>query len=105
MTGIRSRDPLAALGRQLADATRHRIEARNASFIDEIRAQAEASPEARYSDVPEHIFGATVLADVRVSYPRPVPNQNVRQAINAALRHLLATIPEALLLGEDLHDP
>jgi 2-oxoisovalerate dehydrogenase E1 component len=29
----------------------------------------------------------------------------VRQAINAALRHLLATIPEVLLLGEDLHDP
>jgi len=105
MTGIRSRDPLAALGRQLADATRHRIEARNASFIDEIRAQAEASPEARYSDVPAHIFGATVLADARVSYPRPVPGQNVRQAINAALRHLLATIPETLLLGEDLHDP
>jgi 2-oxoisovalerate dehydrogenase E1 component len=105
MAGIRSRDPLAALGRQLADATRHRIEARNASFIDEIRARAEASPEARYSDVPEHIFGAAVLADARVSYPRPVPGQNVRQAINAALRHLLATIPEALLLGEDLHDP
>ncbi len=68
MAGIRTRDPLAALGRQLAEATRHRIEARNASFIDEIRAQAEASPEARYSDVPAHIFGATVLADVRVSY-------------------------------------
>jgi 2-oxoisovalerate dehydrogenase E1 component len=105
MAGIRSRDPLAALGRQLAEATRHRIEARNASFIDEIRARAEASPEARYSDVPEHIFGAAVLADSRVSYPRSVPGQNVRQAINAALRHLLATIPEALLLGEDLHDP
>ena len=105
MAGIRSRDPLAALGRQLADATRYRIEARNASFIDEIRARAEASPEARYSDVPEHIFDAAVLADARVSYPRPVPGQNVRQAINAALRHLLATIPEALLLGEDLHDP
>jgi 2-oxoisovalerate dehydrogenase E1 component len=105
MDGIRSRDPLAALGRQLAEATRHRIEARNASFIDEIRTRAEASPEARYSDVPQHIFGAAVLADARVSYPRPVPGQNVRQAINAALRHLLATIPEALLLGEDLHDP
>jgi 2-oxoisovalerate dehydrogenase E1 component len=105
MAAIRSRDPLAALGRQLADATRHRIEVRNAGFIDEIRARAEASPEARYSDVPEHIFGAAVLADVRVSYPRPVPGQNVRQTINGALRHLLVTIPETLLLGEDLHDP
>ena len=33
LAGIRSRDPLAALGRQLVDATRYRIEARNASFI------------------------------------------------------------------------
>ena len=105
MAGIRSRDPLAALGRQLAEATRQRIEARNASFIDEIRARAEASPEARYSDVPEHIFDAAVLADARVSYPRPVPGQNVRQAINAALRHFAGNHPRGAAAREDLHDP
>jgi len=105
MAGIRSRDPLAALGRRLAEAIRQRIEARNANFIDEIRVHAEASPEARYSEVPEHIFGAAVLSDARISYPTPVPGQNVRQAINGAMRHLLVTIPEVLLLGEDLHDP
>ena len=105
MDGIRSRDPLAALGRRLPDATRGRIEARNASFIEQVRAQAEVSPEARYGEVPEHIFTATAPAETRVSYPQPLPGQNVRQAINAALRHLLANIPEALLLGEDLHDP
>jgi 2-oxoisovalerate dehydrogenase E1 component len=105
MAAIRSRDPLAALGRELSEPTRHRIEARNASFIDEIRVSAEASPEARYSEVPQHIFGAVARADARVSYPVPVPGQNVRQALNAALRHLLSTIPEVLLLGEDLHDP
>ena len=106
MAGIRSRDPLAAIGRRLPDAARLRIEARNSSFIDEIRAQAEASPEARYSQVPEHIFEAASTVDPRVSYPEPAAaGRNVRQSINAALHHLLANIPEALLLGEDLHDP
>jgi 2-oxoisovalerate dehydrogenase E1 component len=105
MAEIRSRDPLAALGRALGDAKRQRIEARNASYIDEIRARAEASPEARYSDVPQHIFGTAVSADPRITYPAPVAGQSVRQSINAALRHLLATAPEVLLLGEDLHDP
>jgi 2-oxoisovalerate dehydrogenase E1 component len=105
MAGIHDRDPLAALGRNLTEATRLRIEARNASFIDEVRARAEASPEASYSEVPQHIFGAAASADARITYPAPVAGQNVRQSINASLRHLLATVPEAVLLGEDLHDP
>ena len=105
MDGIRSRDPLAALGRRLSATTRQRIEARNATFIAEIRARAEASPEARYGDVPSNIFGVAQRDDARVSYPVLAPGVNVRQAINAALKHLLATVPEVLLLGEDLHDP
>jgi 2-oxoisovalerate dehydrogenase E1 component len=105
LAGIRSRDPLAALGRQLPDAVRRRIEARNAAFIDEIKARAEASPEARYREVPEHIFGAPAPVDARASYGTPAPANNVRQSLNAALRHLLETVPEVLLLGEDLHDP
>jgi 2-oxoisovalerate dehydrogenase E1 component len=105
MAAMRRRDPVAALGRQLPEAIRLRIEARNTRFIDEIRTLAEASPEARYRDVPEHIFAAQAVSEPRLSYPAPVAGQNVRQAINAGLRHLLATIPEALLLGEDLHDP
>ena len=105
MAGIRSRDPLAALGRRLSATTRERIEARNASFIDEIRAQAEASPEARYRELPEHIFGAAPALDASGSYPSPAAGANVRQSLNAALRRLLETVPDALLLGEDLHDP
>jgi 2-oxoisovalerate dehydrogenase E1 component len=105
LAGIRSRDPLAALGRRLPDATRGRIEARNAGFIDEIRARAEASLEAVYGEVPEHIFSAPTPVDARVSYVEPAAGKNVRQSINAALRRLLETIPEMLLLGEDLHDP
>jgi 2-oxoisovalerate dehydrogenase E1 component len=105
MAGIRSRDPLAALGRRLPDATRQRIEARNASFIDEIRARAEASPESRYIEVPAHIFGVSRAIEARASYPGPAAGRNVRQSLNAALRHLLETVPDVLLLGEDLHDP
>lgn len=105
LAGIRSRDPLAALGRLLPDATRSHIEARNATFLEEIRARAEASPEAVYGEVPEHIFSAATPIDVRVSYVEPAAGKTVRQSINAALRRLLETIPEALLLGEDLHDP
>ena len=106
MAEIRRRDPLAALGRRLSNATRQRIEARNVSFVDETRARAEASPEARYTEVPTHIFGAAALTDARVDAPRSVSGgTTVRQSLNAALRHLLETVPEVLLLGEDLHDP
>jgi len=106
MAEIRRRDPLAALGRRLPDATRQRIEARNVSFVDEIRARAEASPEARYTEVPTHIFGAAAPTDARVDAPKSVSGgTTVRQSLNAALRHLLETVPEVLLLGEDLHDP
>ena len=106
MAEIRRRDPLAALGRRLSNATRQRIEARNVIFVDETRARAEASPEARYTEVPTHIFGAAALTDARVDAPRSVSGgTTVRQSLNAALRHLLETVPEVLLLGEDLHDP
>ncbi len=105
MDAIRARDPLAALGRRLSDALRERIEARNTEFIAEVRARAEASPEARYEDVPAHIFDGAPVSGARVSYPKAATGSNVRQSINAALRHLLDTVPETILLGEDLHDP
>ena len=105
MDGIRARDPLVALGRRLNAATRERIEERNTAFMAEVRAGAEASPEARYGDVPAHIFRAAERTETRVSYPSLSPGANVRQSINAALRHLLETIPETIVLGEDLHDP
>lgn len=105
MAGIRSRDPLAALGRRLPEAARSRIEERNTSFINAIRTQAEASPEARYGELPGHIFAASAVPLASGSYPVPVAGTSVRQSLNAALRHLLQTVPEVLLLGEDLHDP
>lgn len=106
VAAIRARDPLAAMGRRLSDATRGEIEARNTAFIEQVREAANTSPEAVYDDVPEHIFDrAGELADVTSAYPEVAEKTSVRLAINAALDHLLRTHPETLLLGEDLHDP
>jgi len=106
VAAIRVRDPLEAMGRQLPYALRAGIEARNAAFIEAVREAANASAEAVYSDTPEHIFDrAAELAGAPPSYPEVAAKTSVRLVINAALNHLLATWPETLLLGEDLHDP
>ena len=105
MDAIKERDPLAALGRRVRGEVRERIEARNAAFIADVRERAQASPEARYESVPAHIFSDASRSERRVTYPQPVSGANVRQRLNAALRHLLESVPEAIVLGEDLHDP
>lgn len=106
VAAIRARDPLAAMGRRLPDALRAGIEARNVAFIEQVREAADRSPEAVYDDAPEHIFDrATELRGPAPSYPVVTGKTSVRLAINAALNHLLATYPETLVLGEDLHDP
>lgn len=104
LDGIRRRDPLVALGRRLPAATREAIEARNTEFVEQVRALADASPEATYASVPQHIF--TLPASDRVAPTVPeTAGATVRQAINAALRHLLETVPETILIGQDLHEP
>jgi 2-oxoisovalerate dehydrogenase E1 component len=105
MDGIRRRDPLTALGRQLPDETCARIEARNNMFIEEVRARALASPEAVYEEVPQHIFSTDAVAAPRIAYPSTQPGSNVRQVLNMALRYLLEAYPETILLGQDLHEP
>jgi len=106
LAAIRARDPLVAMGQRLPDAVRAGIEARNAVFLDAVREVANASPEAVYDDAPEHIFDrAGELQGAQPTYPIVAASSSVRLGINAALNHLLATYPETLLLGEDLHDP
>jgi 2-oxoisovalerate dehydrogenase E1 component len=105
LEGIRRRDPLAALGGRLSLDIRRSIEQRNAAFIERVREQAEASPEAAFEEVPRHIFVLQTEDRPGVTYPDLPPGTTVRQAINSALRHLLETVPEALLLGQDLHEP
>ena len=102
---IHARDPLAALGRRIPEEIRAAIEERNAVFIESVRAAANASPEAAFKEPPQHIFNDTRLPDEPMSYPDLAAGSNVRQALNAALRHILEVSPESVILGEDLHDP
>jgi 2-oxoisovalerate dehydrogenase E1 component len=100
MRVIRDRDPLARLHDRLDSAARDEILRKNEGFIRAVEEAAVASPEACYSEPPQHIFS---------SVPRTVtaapPSGNVRSELNNALGRLLDTQPAVILLGEDLHDP
>lgn len=102
---IRVRDPLLALGRKLPESVRQAIDARNQAYVDLMRETVDASPEAKLGDnSPRHIF-TTHAEHEAPAYPAVAAGSSVRQTLNAALRHLLASEPRTLLLGEDLHDP
>jgi 2-oxoisovalerate dehydrogenase E1 component len=103
MEAIRARDPLAALGTSLPERIRRTIEERNVEFMTQVEAIATASPHAVDATPARHIFTASKSA--RCEPPPPSAGRTVRAALNGALRHLLETSPETLLLGEDLHDP
>ncbi len=105
LAAIRARDPLAAMGRRLSDTARAAIEARNATFIEQVREAANASPEAVHDDAPEHIFDRAGQSSEPPAYPDVAPGSSVRLALNAAMDHLLREHPDTLLIGEDLHDP
>jgi 2-oxoisovalerate dehydrogenase E1 component len=100
---IAARDPLAAIGRRIADDQRAAIELRNLAFVDAVEARALASPEAVFVEHPLHAFGATGAAG---AVPMQAPSaNNVRVALNRALRDLLRHDARVVLLGEDLHEP
>jgi 2-oxoisovalerate dehydrogenase E1 component len=104
MDAIRARDPLTALGGKLPDALRLSIDARNEHFMASVEGLATASPHAVAATPSRHIF--TAPACDRCDAPSPPPaGTTVRVALNGALRYLLESSPDTLLLGEDLHDP
>jgi 2-oxoisovalerate dehydrogenase E1 component len=105
MEALRARDPLARLGRELGPDLKGEIDNTADEFLNEIYRQAMASPEARFNEPKRHIF----VADRK---PPDVANAitdnigtNVRACLNTALDELLASHPEVIILGEDLHDP
>jgi 2-oxoisovalerate dehydrogenase E1 component len=100
---IASRDPLEAMGRRIDASRRSAIEARNLAFIDEVEAAAQVSPESRFADIPVHIHAGQV--EVAGFPEQPGHAQNVRVALNRALRDLLVHDSRVVLLGEDLHEP
>lgn len=99
---IERRDPLRAVGALLSDSERQAVEARNAVFVRGLEELALASPEATFESAPLHAF-----RDVEpVSSVKSVTKGgNVRSAINAALKSLLAADERVIVLGEDLHEP
>jgi 2-oxoisovalerate dehydrogenase E1 component len=104
LEAIRARDPLARIGRQLADDERHEIESRVSQFLAEVERKALASPEAKRS-VSGH--GTLKIARTGSQLRKTgIPaGATVRSQLNAALATLLAEDERVLLLGEDLHDP
>jgi 2-oxoisovalerate dehydrogenase E1 component len=100
---IRERDPLLRLGRLLPAGERTAIEQAARAAIEQARAAAEASPPARRRVCETSIF-TSAAAPPAEALPSPSAG-NVRQSLNAALRTLLGSRLEVLLLGEDLHDP
>lgn len=104
LDAIRTRDPLAALARQLPAAVRETIEALNSAFVESVREAANASPEATLDETPTHIFTRHDKQPLP-HYPVITAGSTVRQSLNTALRFLLETDARTILLGEDMHDP
>ena len=104
MEAIQRRDPLQQWGRRLSEKLKAQIEARNQAFLESVKQAAMQSAEARYAEIPRHIF-----TQAPTPSPCPMPatedKLNVRGILNQALRHLLQSSDEVVLLGEDLHDP
>lgn len=99
---IAARDPLAALGRRLPEARRAQIEAANVAGLKAIEEAALASPESTFESVPQHAMRAA--RDARPVRVEPSAT-NVRASINTALQALLESVPDVILLGEDMHEP
>lgn len=101
-SAIVDRDPLTAIGKRLSLSERESIETRNAAFLREVETEALASPEARFASAPAHALRSARASNVAM---QPAKAANVRGAINAALRDLLSTDNNVIVLGEDLHEP
>jgi len=98
---IRERDPLMRIGDSLDDEVRSDIEEQARYFMSEVRAMAEASPEASMLMAERSILRPAQAGQVA----SPRVKGNVRAQLNAALDHLLASDPSVILLGEDMHEP
>ncbi|MDB4916798.1 MAG: 2-oxoglutarate dehydrogenase [Gemmatimonadetes bacterium] len=101
MDAIRLRDPLVRVGARLPANEREDIEDQNRAFMADIRAQAEASPDAWELVAPTTILRPALAGELA----SPRVKGNVRAQLNAALHQLLDEDPDVILLGEDMHEP
>jgi 2-oxoisovalerate dehydrogenase E1 component len=105
LAALRTRDPIARLGAELPDDARERIELEVADELAGAVGQAQSGPD------PESLLH---LADVFPPldehaavrpWARTEGAPRVVEALNAALRDLLAADPDVHLFGQDLLDP
>ncbi len=101
---IEARDPLVAVRKRLGSAEADLIDERNLAFVRQVESSALSSAESRFSSVPQYSFRSATPQRTDAT-ALPAEASNVRAALNAALKTLLTTRPEVLVLGEDLHDP
>jgi 2-oxoisovalerate dehydrogenase E1 component len=101
MESIRFRDPLMRIARELPASTRADIEAENQALLQDVRASAEASPEASRLVAESSVYRPSTNRE----YREPRTGGNVRAQLNAAIDDLLGEFPEVIVLGEDLHEP
>lgn len=101
MSAIRARDPLMKLGATLSVEDREEIEEQNRQFIESVREEAEASPDASEVIARTSILRAAKPGEVS----SPKVAGNVRAQLNAALHDLMANHSDVVLLGEDMHEP
>ncbi|WP_242463210.1 dehydrogenase E1 component subunit alpha/beta [Rhodocyclus tenuis] len=95
-------DPLVALATSLPADEVAAIRAACAAYLQAVERRALESPAACFDPLPEHSFRPALPRQLALAVE---DGGNVRGALNAALHALLASAPEALLIGEDLHDP
>ena len=105
MRKIWSDDPLKIYKEQVPLVLRNRIEKENRAFVEVAIEKAKRAPNSFFEkEVPKHIFA---LPRERSTRCETIPNKpiKVRAALNSALKIMLQSNPEVLLLGEDLQDP
>ncbi|MBA7518907.1 1-deoxy-D-xylulose-5-phosphate synthase [subsurface metagenome] len=105
MKEIWSDDPLRIYKEQVPVALREQIEKENQAFVEAAIEKAKRGPNSFFEkETPKHIF---VLPRERSVRSKAVQHESVkvRVALNSALKTLLQTNPDVLLLGEDLQDP
>lgn len=100
MTRIRERDPLMRLGDTIPASRRLEIDRENREFLQCVLEWAAQQPDA--TELPPPIWKHVNAQPTSAGLPQ---SGNVRSALGSALDSLLASDPECVLLGEDLHDP
>ena len=107
LAAIRERDPLEALGRGLPEDERAGIRLAARQYLEAVCQRAmDASPAGRLVACESIFVHSPASYPERPAAPESQPaSRNVRADLNSALRSMLETSPEVILLGEDMHDP